>query len=333
MVVVSPVFGVSREDTCLEGEKDYGKCPYYLYGMFVADPADVDINGRLHAYAGIEVTFAPGTRWVRAASCNSQVYCGHSGSIAEDFETTYTFEGHFQPTAVSQTTTHGFPVLGDIVTIIGEPAEYYDMTQLGWLLMLTRLGNTSDASPVVAMPQPALFDGSVENIMSGMPAVAANPPYNEARLELLPGVDAEKYEGVLVELRNIYTIDDGCVGYLSPNYPTNGLADFGFYRVAGNSSPITYHGVEVGGTFFPYTGDAWGGWWRSVSSGGPAYDARQCDDTAYKCYDARHPGQKFTSITGIINYSFGVHRLEPREVAEVICETNCTVDPGPSFCL
>lgn len=331
-VVVSPVFGISREDTCLEGEKDYGKCPFYLYGMFVADPTQVDGSGRLQAWSGIQVTFVPGTRWVRPTSCNGAVACGEPGTISAGLETTYSFAGHFQATGVSQSTEHGFPVVGDIVTLVGEPAEYFDMTQLGRVTVLNRIGSTSDTSPVVAMPQPALFDGNTDTIYSGMPAVEASA-YNPARPEVVPGADTEKYEGVLVELRNVYSIDDACVGYINSTYPSNGLTDFGYYRVSGDASPTMYHGVEVGGTFFPYTGDVWGGWWRSASAGGPAYDARQCDDTTNKCYDARHPGQKFTSIIGIINYSFGVHRLEPRNVDEVVCETLCTVDPGPSFCL
>jgi len=332
-VVVSPIFGISREDTCLEGEKDYGKCPFYLYGMFVADPTEVDGSGRLKAYSGIQVTFVPGTRWVRPTSCNGAIACGEAGTISAGLETTYSFEGHFQPSALSQTTEHGFPVVGDIVTLVGEPAEYFDMTQVGRVTTMNRIGNTSDSSPVVAMPLPAQFTGSLENIVSGMPAVTANLPYNDARPVLLPGADTEKYEGVLIELQDVYTIDDGCVGYVNTSFPTNGITDFGYYRVAGDASPTTFHGVEVGGYFFPYTGTVWGGWWRSASAGGPAYDARHCDDTANKCYDARHAGQLFNSITGILNYSFGVHRLEPRNVSEVICSTNCTVDTGPSFCL
>ncbi|MBN2360587.1 MAG: hypothetical protein JXR83_14115 [Deltaproteobacteria bacterium] len=330
-VVVSPVFGISREDTCLTGEQDYGKCPYYLYGMFVADPSEVDSNGRLKAYSGIQVTFVPGTRWIRPTSCAGAVDCGNAGTISASLETNYTFEGHFQPTALSQTTEHGFPAMGDIVTLVGEPAEYYDMTQLGRVTKLNRIGSTSDPSPVVTMPLPALFDGSVENIVSGMPEVTASQ-YNEARPALAPGVDTEKYEGVLIELRDVYTIDEGCVGYVNTSYPSNGITDFGYFRVAGDPSPTLYHGVEIAQGTFPYTGPEWGGWWRSASQGGPAYDQRHCDDTDNKCYDSRHPGQLFTSITGILNYSFGVHRLEPRNVNEIVCSTDCAADVGPAYC-
>jgi hypothetical protein len=330
MVVVSAPFGISREQTCLEEEKRSGSCPYYLYGFFLADPSAVDGQGRLNPWSGLKATVSPGTRWRRGTACDGLtgtelLNCGEAGTLIEGLDTTYTFAGHFVKDAASQDLSNGFPQLGDIITVVGEPAEYYDMTQLGRLETLTRLGSTSDATPLVTMPQPALFDGDVSAIYSGMPRVpeSGDP---EVRPALPPGPDAEKYEGVLIELRNVSVLDV-CVPYPYSNN-ANDMRDFGYFRVAG-SGATALHGVEIG-TFFRHD---WGGWWRSPSTAGaPAYTERTCSNLANKCEDYRQTGQTFTSIKGVVDYSYGVHRLEPRDLNDIACSASCTVNPSPTFC-
>ncbi|MFH1812016.1 MAG: hypothetical protein ABIJ09_24975 [Pseudomonadota bacterium] len=331
MVVTSTVFGVSDESTCLDEEKTSGGyCPYYMYGFFVADPSAVDANGRLQAWSGIKITVIPGVRWRRGTACDglsgtALVDCGQAGTVTDGFDTNYTFTGHFVKNATLQNMLDGFPQVGDIITLVGEPAEYYDMTQLSRLEVLTRLGSTNDATPLVAMPLPALFDGDVSTIYSGMPRVpeSGNP---EVRPALLPGPDTEKYEGVLVELRNVQLLDL-CVGYPYSNN-VNDIRDFGYFRVAG-ASATSLHGVEIG-TFFRH---GWGGWWRSPSTtGAPAYTERTCDNLVNKCEDRRQPGQSFSSIIGLMDYSYGVHRLEPASIFEINCAQNCAENPSPAFC-
>jgi hypothetical protein len=333
MVVVSPVLPNKRESQCLDAEQDFGKCPYYLYAFFIADPNDVDANGRLNPWAGIKVMVTPGTRWVRGIECegltgDALLNCGHAGHLSSTFDSNYSFESYFSPSAVSQTLEHGFPQVGDIVIVDGEPAEYYDNTQIHRLIELTKVGSTDDANAVVDMPLPALFDGNVEAIYSGLLRVPETETDPEIRPAMAPGVDTEKYEGLLVELANVQTLDT-CIDYPYSGDATQ-MTDFGYFRVAG-ASAAPLHGVEIGTQYFALW-DIWGGWWRSPSSGGPAYVDRNCANMENKCDDSRRAGQSFSSIVGVIDYAYGVHRLEPRGTQDVACATDCEPNPNPLFC-
>ena len=46
-------------------------------------------------------------------------------------------------------------------------------------------------------------------------------------------------------------------------------------------------------------------------------DAQEtCTNLANKCEDSRALGQAFTSLIGIVDFSFGVHRVSPRAVGD-----------------
>ena len=329
VVVTSPVFGISRESDCLDIENDYG-CPYYMFGFYVADPSAVDGDGRLLPWSGVKVTVIPGTRWVRGSECDglegdALLNCGNAGSISQSFDTNYSFAGFFAKDTTSQDLSNGFPEIGDVITLVGEPAEYYDMTQIGRLETLNKSSNTADSGSAITQPLPALFDGDVSTITSGLPRipVSGDP---EVRAALPEGAQAEAYEGVLIELRNVQTLD-ACVDYPYNNDPAQ-MQDFGYFRVAGSSETTSHLGVEIG-TFFKHE---WGGWWRSPNSGGPAYSERTCANTVNKCDDYRHPGQAFTSIVGLFDFSYDVHRLEPVQFNDLACSSDCEMQVNPDFC-
>ncbi len=173
---------------------------------------------------------------------------------------------------------------------------------------------------------PALFDGDVSSIVSGLPRVpeTGDP---EVRGAVEPGSAAESYEGVLVELNNVNTLD-ACIDYPYANDP-NQMQDFGYFRVAGASETTAHMGVEIG-TFFRHE---WGGWWRSPNSGGPDYADRTCANTVNKCYERRIAGQHFDSITGVLDFSYDVYRLEPFVLADITCSgALCTAQTNPDFC-
>ena len=154
------------------------------------------------------------------------------------------------------------------------------------------------------MPQPALFDGDVSALVG----------------------DLEPYESVLVELRNIETVN-ACVAYPYSN-DDNDMRDFGYFQVGASGDTV---GVEIGTSFY----DDFGGWWRSPSdqdSPGPDYEERTCDNNENRCDDSRLMGQTFSSISGIMDYSYEVYRLNPLVQTDVVCSDLCTVRPGPDFC-
>ena len=329
VVVTSPVFGISRETDCLDVENNSG-CPYYLFGFYVADPNAVDANGRLLPWSGIKVTVIPGPRWIRDSSCDNLygedlLNCGSAGSIDPNLSTNYSFDGFFAPDADRQNLSNGFPQVGDVITLVAQPAEYYGMTQMGKLTTLTRSGNTADNGSNIDQPLPALFDGDVSSITSGLPRVPlSGDPV--VRAALPEGTQTEAYEGVMIELRNVVALD-ACVDYPYNNNP-NQMQDFGYFRVAGNAETTSHLGVEIG-TFFHHQ---WGGWWRSPINGGPAYSERTCANTVNKCDDYRHPDQGFSSIVGFLDFSYDVHRLEPVQFVDLACSTDCAVQVNPYFC-
>ena len=76
--------------------------------------------------------------------------------------------------------------------------------------------------------------------------------------------------------------------------------DFGNFLVTGD--------VEIGGDFF--IGQSFGGFFDSAT----AAANKTCADP--KCEDSRVQGQAFSSLTGIVGFSFGVHRVNPRSTAD-----------------
>ncbi|MFZ9888410.1 MAG: hypothetical protein ACO3JL_12985, partial [Myxococcota bacterium] len=143
-------------------------------------------------------------------------------------------------------------------------------------------------------------------LKGGRPAVTVEQG-GAARDAETPDAAVEGFEGVLVELVNVKTTS-ACEAYpYSSNDVAAYMRDFGYFRVTGD--------VEVGDLF--QTDPTFGGFWKSV----PATSTeRTCANTANKCEDSRQLDQTFTSLTGIVNISFDVYRLNPRTAADIPAE-------------
>lgn len=276
-----------------------------LYGFFVADPAAVDGEGRLLPYSGVLVTISP-----------------QSMDISEN---SYTF---------AEDANHNFvgddaaPQPGDVVSVNGQSSSYFDMAQIRFVTSLVKAG-TVDTVDGVDMPLPARFDGALADtdprhpsrLQGGRPEVTVEQGGTTRPAEAADAA-VESWEGVLVELVNVGT-DQECVGYPYSNMtnmvPAH-MRDFGYWTVTG--------GAEIGTLF----DDTFGGYWLNV-----AFDSvdRTCENRVNKCQDSRVAAQSFTSLTGIVNYSFNVYRVNPRSAADIqppelfVAEGtgNCTMMP------
>ncbi len=250
------------------------------FGVFVADPTAVDGDGRLTPYSGILVSVAP--EW--------------SGFSAGTYAYTHV-EGDDEITDAASV-----PALGDVVTVVGENGGFCGMPQISSVSTITRTGTVA----LDAMPKPALFDVAVTdanadgypgNLKAGHPAVTTTGFESPADAA---DPDAAKWLGVLVELKGVQTTK-ACVDSFVSN--PNRLQDFGYWEVTG--------GAELG-TLFDRT---FGGYWKGVEFDG----ARSCTDAATtgKCEDSRELNQTFTSLSGIVNFSFNVYRVNPRFTADI----------------
>jgi hypothetical protein len=257
-----------------------------LFGFFVADPAAVDADGRLLPYSGILVTISP---------------------QRDDVDSDYSFAWENENRRFAS--LDAAPRIGDVVTLTARNGVYFGMSQLYQTARLERVGTTATVAGV-EMPLPARFDGSLpvgdarhpSRLKTGRPAVTVEQGGVARAAET--GDDAtESFEGMLVELVNVETTS-ACEGYPFSNNVTPHLRDFGYFRVTG--------GVEVGELFF--LEQRFGGFWFTTPGSSPD---RVCALTAEKCEDSRQVGQQFGSLTGVINYSFDVHRLNPRRVADI----------------
>lgn len=261
-----------------------------LFGFFVADPTLVDAEGRLTAHSGILATIRPS---------DSRVV-QNSYSFTQDQE--FNFVGE-----------NAAPMVGDVVNIVGENGGFCGMAQLSGVTDLVKVGTAGDTD-MPAMPMPARFDGSLANtddarhparLAGGRPAVTVEEG-GVARDAVAADAAVESWEGVWVELVNVAT-EEACVGYPYANASNNVapyLRDFGYFTVTG--------GAEVG-TLFDTFDFSFGGYWKNVAAN---TTDRTCANVANKCEDSRAAGQEFTSLSGIVNYSYGVYRLNPRSAGD-----------------
>ncbi len=255
------------------------------YGFFIADPSAVDAEGRLLPYSGILATINP--EWSGVGE-NDYVF---SGEFDGDF-----FQGFAADAVV--------PQIGDRISITGENGGFCGQPQIGGTSSLKKLGTV----PTAEMPKPALFDGTLAdvddqkhpaNLKGGRPAVTEAGFEREA---IAADPDIGKWLGVLVELQNVNTTS-ACVDSFTTSQGTPRYQDFGYWQVTGDA--------EIG-TLFDRT---FGGYWSGVQSTGP----RTCEDAATtgKCDDSRAVDQLFESLTGIVNFSFDVYRVNPRSTDDI----------------
>jgi len=188
----------------------------------------------------------------------------------------------------------GSPQIGDLVEIVGDNAVNFDQGALRNTTEIKKVGSD-------VVPLPALFGTGgrpTSDLKGGRPAndtgdftTGFTPPLEG----IAPSATIEDWENVLVELKDVTTTTDCYAQGVA------GIAqDFGNFLVTGD--------VEIGNDFF--IGQSFGGFFDSAT----AAAQKTCADP--KCEDSRVQGQTFTSLTGVVSFSFGVHRVNPRTTAD-----------------
>ncbi|MBI5493888.1 MAG: hypothetical protein HY904_02610 [Deltaproteobacteria bacterium] len=243
-----------------------------LYHVFVQDPSKLDVNNEPLPYSAVKIVFAR---------------TGLTSNLAFN---TYGTNNDLPDTDQNP---DGWPMPGDVITVEGSIQEYFDMTQVGNVRTLNRVGRVTDSpSPIPAVPNPKSFTG--DTALAGLAAGAkglAECSYPSGGA----GADVEKWEGALVKLVSS-TTTLACVPTVtnSTAAPACTRFDFGYFQVTG--------GVEVG-------------------TGQGSYFSGRCASTSCVCpnetgehvpSDTRVLGKAYPSITGIFDYSFEVFRVNPR---------------------
>jgi hypothetical protein len=251
------------------------------FGFYVADPDNVDAEGRLQGNSGVFVNITP-----------------------QNMRFPVTFEGGY---TFAQNADRGFdpgtaPEVGDIVVISGQNStSRFDNSEFRFVSYLSKEG-TGDA------PLPALFDGSLptsnprhpSKLKGGRPAADGNwgtaDGFTPALEDVTPAGDIEQWEGVLVQVINA-EITTPCYAVPVNNVPR----DFGNFLITGD--------VEVGRFYF--LEQSFSGRWVDVP------EAQQtCANVANKCGDSRVQDLAI-GVTGLVQYDFSVHRIMPRTVADI----------------
>ncbi len=278
-----------------DGDQERGP----IFGFYVADPDNVDAGGRFGPKSGIFVLARPGnTREVLSLD-------GYSFDLTDRFWAT------------------GSPQIGDTVELTGDNAENFGQGALRNVTLLKKTGTAT-------VPSPALFGAGGRDpseLKGGRPAFA-DGDFNTGFTPALEGVAAsatiEDWENVLVELKDV-SITTAC--YAQPfdsdrNNPGGSFArDFGNFLVTGD--------VEVGTQFF--VPQAFGGFYRNDAPNAVPTTSQTCENAAtQKCQDSRASNSAFTSLVGIVNFSFDVHRVNPRSASDYGGAT--FVDPGTGNC-
>jgi hypothetical protein len=244
------------------------------FGFYLADPDNVDADGRLQAKSGIFVTVTP-------------------QNVDFPVDTAFTFEQDAQRKFLPGAA----PEIGDIVTVVGQNSSNFDNSEFRFTKSIEKTGTAT-------APLPALFDGALpandprhpSKLKGGRPDVDGDFGVAQGFDPPLEGVAAaaglEDWEGVFVELANVETTT-AC--YAGANM---GIArDFGTFLVTGDVEIGTQFRLDQSfGGFFP----------MSIANNAD----KECGDP--KCEDSREVGQSFTSLKGIVSYSFNVHRVSPR---------------------
>jgi hypothetical protein len=170
----------------------------------------------------------------------------------------------------------------------------------------------------VTVPLPARFDGTADaasdrhpsRLKGGRPAVTLTG-LTAAEIPGDPAV--ESWEGVLVELVNVETTD-AC--YPSPYDPSTGdpfLRDFGYFLVTGDAEIGTSFRMDKSFSGYFLNAVVNGDQNKTCENAGTETD----NPSTMKCEDSRSLGQAFTSLTGIVNFSFDVYRVNPRTEADI----------------
>jgi hypothetical protein len=265
-----------------------------LFGFFIGDPENV-VNGRFGPNSGVFVTINPE---------NTSEPVALSG---------YTFEQ--QDTFPFDFLKGAAPQPGDLVEVTGDNSERFGMRNIRFVTSLTKTGTGT-------LPQPALFGtggNPTGDLKGGRPAFSDgdfSTGFTPALENVAPSANVEQWEAVLVELKDV-TTTTAC--YAQPFDPNTAVSNDSFARDFGNW--LVTGDVEIGTTFrFP---QAFGGFFRDDAPNAVPLNQRTCANAgASKCQDSRVQGQAFTSLVGIVDFSFNVHRVSPRSAADIV---------GPAF--
>ena len=254
--------------------------------FWVADANNVDANGRLGPSSGVMVSVLKNNL---------------------PSSTTYTFaqDGNFGFVAGTA------PEIGDVVEMVGFNTEDFAQGEFE-ATELNRVTTTALTPDLAVLP--ALFGTGgrpTSDLKGGRPdapdgdfATGFTPPLEN----VAASATIEQWEGVLVELKDV-TTTTACYGQVfDPDRNTQGNAfarDFSNFLVTGD--------VEVGDLFRLEQG--FGGFFDSTLVADNAN--KTCANVANKCQDSRVDGQVFTTLTGVVNFSFNVHRVNPRSAADI----------------
>ncbi|MBN2497189.1 MAG: lamin tail domain-containing protein [Deltaproteobacteria bacterium] len=174
--------------------------------------------------------------------------------------------------------------VGDTVDIFARYVEYYELSELS---LYTDDGHTITATGTAAVPAPQVVATSQVCTPGGVGLSCAD------------GADAEKYEGMLIQVQDVVTT-------LTP-FLGDDQADHGDFVV---SSP----GVADADVII--------GW--SMKHGYACPEGEECT------VDKRLMGMPFDSVTGVLDFYFSYYRIQPRPGDGDFVEGEC--DPNDGDC-
>ncbi|MEW5854396.1 MAG: hypothetical protein AB2A00_36815 [Myxococcota bacterium] len=253
-----------------------------LFSVHVQDPTLLDANKEPLPYSGVKLVF-PRRENLPESTYELPVYGDRDLPNNRDFPDQW-------------------PKPGDIIDVEGSVTEFFDNTQISNVVKLVKVGTVTENPEMVTIPVAKKFSGDA------LAAIGAGQlEVDGCREGVAPGSDVEKWEGILVELQNV-TTTMACVP--TPTQDTAApeciLRDFGYIQVTG--------GVEVG------TGQ---GFYFTEFGACPSGAICTCDgangtQTMDPNLDSREADKVYTSITGVLDYSFSVFRVSPRGDADVV---------------
>jgi hypothetical protein len=257
---------------------DDDRFPRFLF--WVADANGKDADGRLLPKSGVMVSVLKNTP--PAGSYN----------FAQDGDF------NFLPGSA--------PEIGDVISMGGRNTEDFEQGEFE-ALDITKTTTTTETPAKAVLP--ALFGTGgrdAAELKGGRPDAA------DGDFPGLEGITAAAnitdWQGVLVELKDVTTTEACYAQVFDPNRNATGDAfarDFGNFLVTGD--------VEIGDLF--RLDQSFGGFFDSTRV--PDNEDKTCANVAQKCEDSRVDGQTFTKLVGIVNFSFNVHRVNPRDAADL----------------
>jgi hypothetical protein len=197
------------------------------------------------------------------------------------------------------------PEIGDVVTFTGDNTEDFGQGEFE-AREIEKVTTTSESTEFAVLP--ALFgDGGRDPALlrGGRPAFDGGEfPGLEG---IAPAAEITQWQGVLVELAGVQTTNACYAVPFSPSAGAPFARDFGYFLVSGDIEVGDLFRLEqsFGGFFVANTQDA----------------SKTCANVGEKCEDSRIVGQTFDKLIGIVNLSYDVHRVNPRDENDIDVST------------